>query len=194
MHRIYAIFNHDSVISCVETVAIMQEGEAPMESLGEGEHPAGAPVFGLGERLRRVYGMLGGQERVAELIGVAKGTPGRWARGESRMSLDDAARLCGAADVSLEWLAYGGPLRSGRSEWLEAGAVVDSAELVIELARELEQPVESTKLARTIRDRAASLTRERHAMSAALASSPNTARGGSLGREGDDGASPKQAE
>ncbi len=97
---------------------------------------------------------------MAELIGVAKGTPGRWARGESRMSLDDAAKMCVAADVSLEWLAFGGPLRN-RGDWLEAGAVFDSAELVLEVARGLDRPVDPSKLARTIRDRAAHLTRDR---------------------------------
>lgn len=133
-----------------------------MEFSGGRDAPGGERVPGLGDRLRQVYGMLGGQERVAERIGVAKGTPGRWARGESRMSLEDAARLCAAAGVSLEWLAYGGPLHTGGNDWLEAGAVYDSAELILEVAKELEQPVDPVILARTIRDRAATLTRDRH--------------------------------
>lgn len=125
----------------------------------------GGLASGLSDRLRQVYRLLGGQERVADCIGVAKGTPGRWVRGESRMLLEDAAKICTAADVSLEWLAFGGALRTGEGDWVESGAVYDAAELILELTKELEQSIEPVKLARTIRDRAKGLTHERYPQS-----------------------------
>jgi|GEM_PF-888614 len=116
----------------------------------------------FGQRLRAAYDRLGGQQAVAERLGVAKGTPGRWARGESRMLLEDAARLCDAADVSLEWLMYGGPVRPRGGQWVEAGSVYDAAELILEVTKALGQPVDPARLAKTIQDRAVALTAERH--------------------------------
>lgn len=162
MHRKYVISNREYVVGWLVSSQSSRFVGGPVDLSEDRRGPAAVPGSGLRHRLRRLYAILGGQERVAERIGVAKGTPGRWVRGESRMSLDDAAELCAAADVSLEWLAYGGPLRN-RADWLEAGAVYESAELVLEVARDLDRPVDPGLLARTIRDRAANLTRDRHA-------------------------------
>lgn len=128
----------------------------------EAEPQDGGSQADFSQRLRWTYERLGGQQGVAERLGVSKGTPGRWARGESRMLLEDAAKLCDAADVSVEWLIYGGPIRSRSGQWVEANAVYDAAELILEVTKELGQPMEPARLAKTIRDRAVALTSERH--------------------------------
>lgn len=125
----------------------------------------GDEMQGLGDRLRRLYELLGGPMKVAEQLGLAKNTPGRWARGDTGMSFHDAARLCAAADVSLEWLAHGGTWRSNASDWVEVGAVYDAAELILEVTSQVGHPIDPPRMATAIRDRSVSLTRERHPQS-----------------------------
>ncbi len=138
---------------------------------------ATAPGFSpeLGDRIAVAIEKAGGVIAVGRALEVSKDTPARWRDGESKISLHHAARLAEVADVDPAWLAFGVPGSAGADPDIarpdtarpdtaaldDFSLVEQAAETVIEIAASLGQDMDPPRLARTIRERAQRLARER---------------------------------
>jgi hypothetical protein len=97
----------------------------------------------LVELIRRSGGLRGS----ARLVGVHFDTVGRWRDGQQKMPFQAAAVLCGAANLSLDWLAHGDDTgeasepttRMGtEASQINAKDVRDAAEFIIRVTSALE--------------------------------------------------------
>ncbi|AXY41632.1 XRE family transcriptional regulator [Halomonas sp. JS92-SW72] len=70
-------------------------------------NPVPNPTDGIGTRIAEVADRLGGRKKAASAAGVSVSTLNRWTTGESVPVFAGVARLCMAAGVSLDWVAYG---------------------------------------------------------------------------------------
>jgi phage repressor protein C with HTH and peptisase S24 domain len=65
------------------------------------------PDNGIGTRIAEVAEKLGSRKKAAEAAGVSVSTLNRWITGESVPVFAGVARLCLAAEISLDWVAFG---------------------------------------------------------------------------------------
>lgn len=146
---------------------------------------ATAPGFSpeLGDRIAVAIEKAGGVIAVGRALEVSKDTPARWRDGESKISLHHAARLAEIADVDPAWLAFGvsgsdtaqpGTARPDTAALDDFSLVEQAAETVIEIAASLGQDMDPPRLARTIRERAQRLARERASATGIPAGTPLT--------------------
>lgn len=61
----------------------------------------------LGMRLSFVIDRIGSNKIASEIVGVTPEQIGAWRKGRAKVPLEAGAKLAGAADVYLEWLAHG---------------------------------------------------------------------------------------
>lgn len=80
-------------------------GEIGTEDRGSDEVPIPAP--GIGTRISDLSKRLGSRSQAAEVIGISVPQLQRYIREENSAPFEVAARLCLAANRSMEWLATG---------------------------------------------------------------------------------------
>jgi len=89
----------------------MQQEVAP--SLGENarsflvHNPTLIPSKGFESRISAAIDALGTRKNAANLLGVSVDSLSRYMRGDNTPPFDVMARLCAAANLSLDWLAIG---------------------------------------------------------------------------------------
>jgi len=104
------------------------------------------PPQGIGRRIAAIVDALGTRRFAAETMGVSPDALQRYMRDENNHTFDAVARLCLAANVSMEWLATGiGEMRS--NPWEPAS---DKASQSTRLDREILR--EAVKLLQAIYD------------------------------------------
>ncbi|NII74248.1 transcriptional regulator with XRE-family HTH domain [Dyella sp. SG562] len=64
-------------------------------------------LLGIGTRISDACGRLGRREDASDVMGVSLAALQRYIRGENMPPFEAVARLCKAADVSMEWIASG---------------------------------------------------------------------------------------
>jgi hypothetical protein len=84
---------------------------APRPKSAPSPAPAPRPTT-LYERVAALVNHVGGVERAAAIMGVESHAVMVWRSGTYNPPLVEMARLCAAADASLEWLATGQGLRA----------------------------------------------------------------------------------
>lgn len=77
------------------------------------------PLQGIGRRIAAVVEAVGTRKFAAELMGVSTDALQRYIRDENKPTLEAVARLCLAANVSLEWVVTGNG-EMGENPWQAA--------------------------------------------------------------------------